>query len=207
MPQLAKPATTVAAIHPLLAARWSPRSFDVEHRLSDDNLLALLEAARWAPSGGNVQPARFLVGRRGDETFAAITAALSPDNAVWAPDAAALIVAVADTVLPDGSPNPRAAYDVGQAVAHLTIEAEHRDLATHQMSGFDAEALASALGVPDGFVLVSVTAVGRRDLAQRLPERLAERERAARTRRPLDEMAFRTWGEPIRTTAPVRRAG
>jgi nitroreductase len=207
MPQLAKPATTMAAIHPLLAKRWSPRSFDVEHRLSDDNLLALLEAARWAPSGGNAQPARFLVGRRGDATFTAIAAALSPNNSIWAPDASALIVAVAETALADGSPNPWATYDVGQAVAHLTIEAEHRDLATHQMSGFDAAAVADALGVPDGFLIVSVVAVGRRDLANRLPEMLAERERAARTRRPLDEMAMRAWGEPIERTAPVRRAG
>ena len=118
MPALAKPATTSAAIHPLLASRWSPRSFDVDHQLSDDNLVGLLEAARWAPSAANWQPARFLVGRRGDETFAAIASTLAGNNAAWAPDASALIVAVAATVNPAGETNAFASYDVGQAVAY-----------------------------------------------------------------------------------------
>ncbi|MDQ1724527.1 MAG: hypothetical protein QOG52_1555 [Frankiaceae bacterium] len=206
MPQHAKPAATATQIHPLLAGRWSSRSFDVEHRLADDNLIALLEAARWAPSAGNSQPARFLVGRRGDETFAAIAASLADFNAAWAPDASALIVAVAETTAPSGGDNHWASYDVGQSVAHLTIEAEHRNLVTHQMGGFDADALATSLGIPDGYKPLTVIAVGRRDLAHRLPDLLAERERAARSRKPLAEVAFSTWGQSIADDEPARRA-
>ncbi|MDQ1702237.1 MAG: hypothetical protein QOF57_1489 [Frankiaceae bacterium] len=206
MPQLAKPAATATNIHPLLAGRWSSRSFDVGHRLSDDNLIALLEAARWAPSASNWQPARFLVGRRGDATFDAIAGTLTAFNTAWAPDASALIVAVVDTRSPSGDKNHFASYDVGQAVAHLSIEAEHRNLVTHQMGGFDPATLATALGIPDGYTPLTVIAVGRRDMAHRLPELLAERERAARSRKPLAEVAFSTWGEPIADDEAARRA-
>ena len=206
MPHLAKPADTATAIHPLLAGRWSSRSFDVGHELGDDNLLALLEAARWAPSASNMQPARYLVGRRGEPVFDAIAQTLAGFNAAWAPDASALIVAVAQTAGPSGEANAWASYDVGQAVAHLSIEAEHRHLATHQMGGFDAPSLSEALGIPAGFAPLTVIAVGRRDGAHRLPEQLAERERAARGRKPLDEIVFSVWGEPIDTAGPIRRA-
>ena len=42
-------------INPLLAARWSPRSMSGES-IEDDDLMALFEAARWAPSSFNDQP-------------------------------------------------------------------------------------------------------------------------------------------------------
>ena len=207
MSQLAKPAATATQIHPLLAARWSSRSFDVSHHLTDDNLFALLEAGRWAPSASNSQPARFLVARHGEPTFEAIAGTLAGFNAAWAPDASALIVAVAEITSPTGDVNAWASYDVGQAVAHLTVEAEHRNLATHQMGGFDAAALASALGIPAGYQPLTVIAVGRRDEPQRLSAVLAERERAARTRKPLDEIAFSTWGRPLADDEATRRAG
>ena len=37
-----------------------------------EQVAAVLEAARWAATWGHRQPVRFLVGRRGDGTFAAI---------------------------------------------------------------------------------------------------------------------------------------
>ena len=54
-----------APLHPLIADRRSPRSFDRAHELDDETLRGLLEAARWAPSSRNHQPWRFAVARRG----------------------------------------------------------------------------------------------------------------------------------------------
>ncbi|MCP9989674.1 MULTISPECIES: nitroreductase family protein [Streptomyces] len=71
-------ATTAAAVHPLLADRWSPRSFDAGHTLGEEELVSLLEAARWAPSAYSAQPWRFLVGRRGDTTYLRNLDALIP---------------------------------------------------------------------------------------------------------------------------------
>jgi nitroreductase len=70
-------AETSVPIHPLLAARWSPRALDPDGVVTDEQLRAVLEAARWAPSNGNTQPARYLVGRRGDETYARLFDLLS----------------------------------------------------------------------------------------------------------------------------------
>src|SRR5262249_62348344 len=46
-------------LHPLLAGRWSPTTFDASHQLAAAEIEALLEAARWAPSAGNSQPWAF----------------------------------------------------------------------------------------------------------------------------------------------------
>jgi hypothetical protein len=58
---LEKPAVTQIAIADLLARRWSPRAIDPERSVSREHLLALLEAARWAPSCFGDQPWRYLV--------------------------------------------------------------------------------------------------------------------------------------------------
>ncbi|MFI8202973.1 hypothetical protein [Streptomyces sp. NPDC085937] len=42
-------ATTAVAVHPLLAGRWSPRSFDATHTLGDEELVSLLEAPAGRP--------------------------------------------------------------------------------------------------------------------------------------------------------------
>ena len=39
-------------ISPLILNRWSPRSMTGEE-LSDDDIMSLFEAARWAPSSSN----------------------------------------------------------------------------------------------------------------------------------------------------------
>ncbi len=53
-------------IHELLMKRRSGRSYDPARPLTDQDVNALLEAARWAPSGGNVQPWRYALARRGE---------------------------------------------------------------------------------------------------------------------------------------------
>ena len=65
----AKKADTRVPIHPDIAARWSPRLFDAEAVLDFEQLVAVLEAARWAATWGHRQPVRFIVGLRGDHTF------------------------------------------------------------------------------------------------------------------------------------------
>ena len=71
-----KTARTAVPVHPLLAERWSPRGFDRDLLVSDEDVTALLEAARWAPSAGNSQPWRFLVARRGEQAHGELFTAL-----------------------------------------------------------------------------------------------------------------------------------
>lgn len=184
-PVVTKSAATAAPVHPLLSQRWSPRGFDRTHTLDDGALTAMLEAARWAPSANNSQPWRFLVARRGEDAFARLEAVLAPGNRTWAPAASALVLVVAQTEDETGRARPWALYDTGQAVAALSLQAEAEGLSVHQLGGFDAGAARHGFGLDDTMTPVVVVAVGRRDPRATLPEPLASREHAPRSREPL----------------------
>ncbi|NEK56766.1 nitroreductase [Geodermatophilus sabuli] len=181
-----KTASTAVPLHPLLAERWSPRALDPRHELSQEQLTALLEAARWAPSASNTQPWRFAVTLRGTSEHAAVLDSLATGNRAWASAASALVVAAAETHGPDGAERPWAVYDTGQAVAYLSVQAQDEGLAVHQLGGFDAVRIAALL--PAGVTPLVVLAVGRRDDAVQLAEPFAGRETAARDRLPLDAL-------------------
>lgn len=183
-----KNAATTAALHPLLAERWSPRGFDRHHCLSDGQITSLLEAARWAPSANNSQPWRFLVGRRGDDTFARISEVLAPGNKSWATASSALMLVAARTTEETGRPRPWALYDTGQAVAALTLQAGSMGLSVHQMGGFDADAAREEFGLDESLTPAVVVAVGHLNPEAILAEPLATRERAPRTREPLEAL-------------------
>ncbi len=183
-------AQTSAPVLDALAERWSPRAFDSAHSLPEGALRGLFEAARWAPSANNSQPWRFIVTRRGSESFAKIEAALTGNNQLWAGRAAALVVNVAEVEDAEGTPRKFAEYDLGQAVAHLSVQAQSEGLHLHQMGGFDREAVRAAFDLADRFRPVSVTAIGALGSHEQLTEPLREREAAPRVRLPLEELVL-----------------
>lgn len=197
----ARPADTSVPVHPAIAGRWSPSRFDAGHELAREELLALLEAARWAPSAGNEQPWRFVAVPRGHPRRAGLEAALRPGNA-WAKRASVLLVSLAKTTREkkDGGaePNAWAEHDTGIATGLLLVQATHLGLAAHPMAGWDADALCAALDVPPELRPMAVIAVGRHDPALD-DAALLERESRPRTRRPLAETAFlgALGGEPV----------
>ncbi|MGK5743297.1 nitroreductase family protein [Micromonospora sp. URMC 103] len=184
----------MADLTPLLAFRWSPRAFDPCAELSPDEVVSLLEAARWAPSSGNGQPWRFAVGHREDETWKRILVSLPDGDQRWARRAAALLLA-AHVVTPedgtgDGRPAPdsRAAYDLGQAVAHLTVQATALGLHVRQVTEIDRAGLTADLDLPGGVRPYAVVAVGQLGDPLSLPPDLLVAETALRRRRPLAEL-------------------
>ncbi|WP_236654251.1 hypothetical protein [Streptacidiphilus anmyonensis] len=52
-------------------------------------------------------------------------------------------------------------YDLGQAVAHLTVQAQALGLAAHQFRAFDLDGLTAELRPAPGWEIVSMLAVGR----------------------------------------------
>jgi nitroreductase len=183
-----KTAETSVPVHPLLAQRWSPRGLDATHELDQDGVRALLEAARWAPSANNSQPWRFLVTHRGEQSFARLLDILAPGNRTWAYAASALVLVAAQTVDDTGRPRPWALFDTGQAVAALSVQAEAEELSVHQMGGFDVDAARHGFDLEATLSPLVVLAVGRRDPDAELPEPLAARERAPRSREPLETL-------------------
>jgi len=186
-----KKAQTSVPIHPILADRWSPRSFDPAALISTEDMTAFLEAARWAPSSYNFQPWRFIISRRGDETFQKICESLSGFNQVWAPTASALVAVVVEQKTEGHIYPPIALFDTGLAVSQLTVEAAHRGFIVHPMIGFDKEKMNKSFDISGQRDCIVVLAIGRQGPAENLPEGQArEREGLPRERNELSELVI-----------------
>ncbi|MFJ5830356.1 nitroreductase family protein [Streptomyces sp. NPDC093089] len=150
-------------LHPLLAGRFSPYRFDPSVAVDDGALGLLLEAARWAPSAGNSQPWGFFASRPGEPGHERVVPHLAPSSARWATDAGLLVVTSARRHVDDTDLlfSEFADYDLGQAVAHLTVQAQAMGLAAHQFRAFDLEGLTKELDPAPGWAIVSMVAVGR----------------------------------------------
>ncbi|MGW0517901.1 nitroreductase family protein [Crossiella sp. NPDC003009] len=189
-------ATTSVPVHDLIATRWSPRALDPAAEVTEPQLRALFEAARWAPSWGNTQPARFILGRRGEETFGKIVDTLTEGNKRWAPFAAALVLGIAVTELEEGKPMPYAEYGLGLAAQNLVLQAVAEGLVAHQMAGFSRPGAKAVFSLPEHLDPVVVIAVGRLADPASAEEKLLARDARPRTRKALDELVFSEWGEP-----------
>jgi nitroreductase len=184
-----KKAETSVPIHPILTDRWSPRSFDHAALISTEDMTALLEAARWAPSSYNFQPWRFIISRRGDATFQKICESLSGFNQVWAPSASALVAVVVEQKTEGHIYPPIALFDTGLAVSQITVEALHRGFVVHQMIGFDKERMNKSFDITGQRDCIVILAIGRQGPAENLPEGQArERELLPRERFQLSDL-------------------
>ncbi|MFJ1766389.1 nitroreductase family protein [Amycolatopsis sp. NPDC088138] len=192
-----KPAVTSIPIATLMAERWSPRAYDESATVSPDQVRSLLEAARWAPSFGNTQPARYLVGVRGTPAFDAILATLNSGNQAWAGRASLLLIGVMVTTNEKGSV-PYAEYGLGLASENLVLQAVELGLIAHQMAGFSAPDVSASFSLPADAVPKVAIAVGSPAHPDVLEEDWRiEREKADRVRIPLEEFAFTgKWGSP-----------
>jgi len=186
-----KRAESSVDLHPVLAERWSPRSYDSDAVLPEEDVIALLEAARWAPSANNGQPWRFIVARRGDQHFRALQETLSGFNKVWAPNASLFIVVSTKTTTDDGQPRTSAMYDAGLAAGLLTVEAHHRGYVVHQIGGFDRDVVQKEFALATDIAPIVILAIGKQASVDSLSdETLKGRESAPRTRLPLSELVL-----------------
>lgn len=185
-------------IHDLLAQRWSPYGF-ADRDVATADLLALLEAARWAPSSYNEQPWRYLIARRSQpEAFAKLLSCLVETNQVWAQHAPVLLIGI--TMLQfarNGKPNKAAAHDLGLAAGNVCMEATARGLYVHQMIGIVPERVRELYDLPAEAEPLTALAIGYRGDGANLPPELQERDRTPRARRPIDAFVFQdAWGKP-----------
>ena len=170
--------------------------FDPDAALEPEQLVAVLEAARWAATWGHRQPVRFIVGVRGDETFAKITELLKRGNR-YAHAAGALIMVCIDEGEDDRTAR-YAAVDAGAAIAQLTIEAVSRGLVAHPMAGFDADGAREVFAIPAGVRPIAVVAVGALGDYGNAPPEIIERDAQGRQRLPLEDVVFSgSWGRSL----------
>ena len=182
------------SINPVFTNRWSPRSF-TNDAITEDELLTLLEAARWAPSAFNAQPWRFAYALRGDALFQPLVDSMAPMNQLWAPKAAALVaVASFNLCTPPGAaapiPNGSHEFDTGAAWAYMAMQATFSGWSLHALGGIDFEKASAAIGLPAEHQLHALIAIGKRGDPSVLPDALRERE-SPNPREPIRELAVR----------------
>ncbi|QHC36630.1 nitroreductase family protein [Komagataeibacter xylinus] len=180
------------SVERLILDRWSPRAF-TPAPIAEAELLAFLDAGRWAPSAYNSQPWRFIYARRDTPEWERFLSWLIPFNHGWAQHASALVYIASHTVMGGGQaepvPAPTHAFDAGAASVLIQLQASKAGWATHPVSGFDHEVARSGLELPDDYALNAALVIGRQGDAQALPESLRGRE-APSGRKPLGEIAF-----------------
>jgi nitroreductase len=196
-----KPAITQTPIHEIISNRWSPRAYDASKTVTQLQIIALLEAARWAPSCFGDQPWRFIVWDKNVDAQAWQQAfdCIVPSNQMWAKDAPVLVLICADTLFSHNqTPNKWAQYDTGAAAVSLCLQATSMGLVTHQMGGFNGDKTREAFSIPAQYNPISMLAVGYEGDANNLPDDLKARELAERKRKPIGELFFNSvWGKSI----------
>jgi len=132
------------------------------------------------------------------EPFEKLLGTLNERNQDWAKHAPVLVLSVVQRERAVGQPNPWATYDVGQAVAHLSVQATALGLVVHQMAGFDRQKAAELFALPEGYDALTVFAIGYEGDPATLPAGLRERELEQRSRKPLKEFVFDgAWQAPL----------
>lgn len=179
--------TSSYPILPLLLSRISSRAFS-EESLTEDELMSLFEAARWAPSSYNNQPWRFVYARRGEKEWDTLFNVLIDFNKSWCKNADTLIAVISrNNFEHNNKPARTSHFDAGSAWMSLALEAHSRNIVAHAMEGFDYDALKKNLQIPDSFTVEAMIAVGRQGNKADLPEDLRKREEPS-TRKPLTDV-------------------
>ncbi|MBK5251660.1 MAG: nitroreductase family protein [Peptostreptococcaceae bacterium] len=176
-------------IHEIIKSRWSPKAFS-EEAVEYEDVMAILEAARYAPSCFNEQPWEFLVAF--DEEELSITRqCINERNRLWADKAPVLIVVAARPIFKKNEKvNRWATFDAGTAWGYMSIEAEKRGLISHAMGGFSRKKLRELISVPEEMHLLAIIAVGKMGNKDDLNEMFIEEERA-NERKPLKQVFTR----------------
>ncbi len=155
--------------------RWSPRAMSGEE-IEEKIMFALFEAARWAPSANNNQPWRFIYACRNTPHWETFFNLLAEGNQVWAKNAAVLIVVISKTTFDNNKDARTHSYDAGAAWENFALQGSMMGLVVHGMQGFDYDKAKEILGIPDGYQVEAMIAVGKKGKKEDLPDYQQERE-------------------------------
>jgi nitroreductase len=161
-----------------IKTRRSIRAF-TDKRVTDREVKKLIEAARWAPSAGNIQPWEFIIVRDPEVKHGLCEAAM---NQTLIEKASVVIVVCADPMRSSKRYGSRGInlyclQDTAAATQNILLTAHATRLATCWIGAFNEEAAKKALGTPDELRPIAIVPIGHP----------AEKPRA-RLRRSLDEI-------------------
>ncbi|HEB41979.1 MAG TPA: nitroreductase [Candidatus Dependentiae bacterium] len=176
-------------IHDIFINRWSPRAMSGEE-LSDEELMSLFEAARWAPSSFNEQPWRFIYAKRNTRYWDRLFNLMIPFNQSWTKNAAILGVIIScNTLELSNKPARTYSFDTGAAWENLSLQGSINGLVVHGIEGFDYNRAKKELNIPDDYTTEAMFAVGKPGKLEDLPPDLQEREKLS-DRKKVEEFIF-----------------
>jgi len=161
-----------------IKGRRSIRAFTSEP-VSDEEVMRLIDAARWAPSAGNIQPWEFVVVRDAKIKRGLSVAAL---DQTFIEEAPVVIVVCANQVQSSRGYGSRGVQlyclqDTAAATQNMLLAAHALGLATCWVGAFQEEEARKVLNIPSGVRPVAIVPVGHP----------AEKP-MARSKRPLSEI-------------------
>ena len=178
-------------INPLIEKRFSPRVYSSK-TLSEETILKLFEAARWAASGGNGQPWRFIYAAPDQkEVWDKLYDCLEGFNREWVKTAPFLMMGLVQVFDPVRNKKRTAAgYQLGLAMGNLTMQATAMGLYVRNMRGFSVERAKLNFEIPDIFEPVIMMAGGYLGNEAEFGESYQVPKGDQRTRRPLNTLIF-----------------
>lgn len=146
----------------IIKSRKSIRKYKSDN-IPEDVFLRVMEAARLAPSGKNLQPWKFIIAR--DQNLKESLAEASRGQ-LFIARAPIIIIACG---CPDMSYPRQGNYmkswpiDVAIALQHLMLQAEEEGLGTCWIGAFEEKEVKSLLGVPEDWKVLALTPLGYPD--------------------------------------------
>lgn len=170
--------------------RWSPRAIS-EELISENDLMILFEAARWAPSSFNGQPWRFVYVMRDSPEWDSFFNLLVDFNKSWAKNASALVLIVSRKNFEYNEEFSKThSFDTGAAWQNFALQASLNGLVAHAMGGFDHDQAKIVANVSDAFEVEAMVAVGKPGSLDVLSEDLKSAEQIS-SRKSVKEFVFR----------------
>lgn len=196
-----KIAITSQEISPLIAKRWSPRSFNFDKAVSKAQLISIAEAGRWSASASNEQPWNVIFVNKDidKESYDKVFNSLAGGNQLWCKNSPCFGVLIARTVNEvKENPNAWAGFDCGSALTSMMLQATELGLSTHPMAGFDESKVIESFDIPENHKVYAIFALGYQDDENKLDEPFYTREITERTRKNInDNFYFGAWGKGI----------
>lgn len=175
-------------INQIFLDRWSPRALSPD--ITEEDLMPLFEAAKWAPSSSNIQPWRFIYIMKNSEQWNKLYETLVEFNKIWCKNAGALVLLVSKKTNDDNQPNKSHSFDSGAAWMSFALQASINNLVAHAIGGFDKEKATIAVNLPSDYQVEIIIAVGKHGSLDSIPERMRKSE-VPNSRKELKEIIFK----------------
>jgi nitroreductase len=161
----------------VIKKRRSVRAYTSEE-VSEEDVKRLIEAARWAPSAGNIQPWEFLVVTNAETKRRLSDAAL---HQAFIEEAPVVIVVCADVARSSWGYGSRGTdlyclQDTAAATENMLLAAQALGLATCWVGAFHEDAVAKAINAPRNVRPVAIVPLGHPAEKPRAPPRRSSGE-------------------------------